>query len=312
MNRNRKAFFVLLILILAVLTGCSRPVPEEAPQTELQVEEETPFLLKAASDLLPQSEEYQELVRLKEEVEQQSGGGMEVQLYPGSQLGTQDVILEGLRTGTVEMAVLPLSSLGQISPGITGFLAPFGGMDHDTAAAYCESAEMEECLQTIREETGIRVIAMAVKGNRNIWTRQQIESAEDLQNLRLNVLDTPGYTEAFQKLGVIPSSMRLSQIFDALKTGLLDGAELDMEEAYEFKIHESCRYCLESSHGISIQAVLVSDSIFEMMKQEQRDILTRTAAEIAEAVSERALQQEAEIRKEMEEKGVVFYNIKIP
>ena len=159
------------------------PVPEEAPQTELQVEEETPFLLKAASDLLPQSEEYQELVRLKEEVEQQSGGGMEVQLYPGSPLGTQDVILEGLRTGTVEMAVLPLSSLGQISPGITGFLAPFGGMDHDTAAAYCESAEMEECLQTIREETGIRVIAMAVKGNRNIWTRQQIESAEDLQNL---------------------------------------------------------------------------------------------------------------------------------
>ena len=312
MRTIRSGIKMLGMLLFALsVTGCTQqPAPVETEEIVLP-EEEKPFLLKAASDILPQSKDYENLEKMKEEIEAASGGSLEVQLYPGGQLGGQSLVLEGLRTETVEMAVLPFSSLEGMYPGLETFLAPFQNMDEDGALELCASERMAEELETIRAQTGIRVLALGVKGTRNIWTKKQIEPGTGLSELRLCVLDTPSYIEAFRELGALPSAMLPAQVYDGLKTGLLDGAEMDLDAAAEFNICEPCRYCLESRHGVSIQAVLVSDIIYQSMSQENQKIVQEAAVQMEEEISHRCMEQDAQLRNQMEERGVLFYTAEL-
>ena len=308
--KGKSAQLALLCVLIAALSGgCARETAVEEPQTEVTETEKAAFLLKLASTVLPESSEYQDMASLKSSVEHASQDGIDLQIYPGSQLGEEDVIIEGMRTGTIEMALLPLNSLEEVCPQLGELYTPFADLfTAEELEDYGEGA-VAEFLSQIREETGIRVLALVVKGKRNIWTKKVVGSVDGLNGLRLYVMAAQNYQDIFTGLGIKPVDVRSSQIFDGLEADIVDGAELEMDTVVQYELYNSCKYCLESEHGLSIEAFLISEEIYQQMDEELRVDLETAVKDEATIMQERIRTQEEQQKELLKEAGVIFYSL---
>lgn len=311
--RKRKIIRGLIFwgYLLLRLTGCQNQKNAEYQEqieqnTEKETEGDAPFLLKLASTKLPESIAYKGLEMFKEKVELDSEGRLEVQLYPSSQLGNQLNTIKGLELGTIEMAYLPLEDVANVFPEISELFQIFIPYSKEDMITRCKSKEAKELLEKMVQEANIRSMGVTADGMRNIWTKEPVESQTDLENLRLWVSQTPIYLTIFQELDTAPSAMATSQVYDGLQAGILDGMETDQETILNYHIYEACQYCLETEHSVNICTFFISEDVYQEMTLQQQQIVKNAAEEISEWLSDEYEKNDPEIRRQMEEKGVVF------
>ncbi len=304
----------ILCMALGICCGCANRETEEpleaksdeaADDSSETAYTESPLLLKVATTKTLESTAYEGLEILKESIETDSGGSIEVQIYPSGRLGEQTAIMEGVRLGTIEVAFLPLGAAENIEPEVAE-LAPLFSAEED-ALALTQTERAEEIFTEMQEGNNIRCLDCSLGGIQNLWTKQQIQDIGQLQGLRIRVAEIPSYITAFQNLDVSISSLPLSQVYDGLKTNLLDGMELDSESVLCYSLYETCKYCLETEHAVSVNAFFLSEDVWQEISPEQQEIVQAAVEDVSEWLTEQYQEKQESIRSQLEEKGVVFY-----
>lgn len=197
----------------AAAAGIAASAPARAQPT---------FTMKVASATINDIQ-YDFQKRLKERVEQRSGGRIRVELYPASQLGPIPSMVDGVALGTIECFVTATSFLSQMDPRFQVFDVPGLFPTVEQTRAILRDPDLRRRTFAFGAARGLQSIALFLHSPNSILARRPIRSLEDLRGLKIRVLGTPLQVEPMRRLGASPVPLALSEVLPALQTGAIDG-----------------------------------------------------------------------------------------
>jgi tripartite ATP-independent transporter DctP family solute receptor len=221
-------------------------------------------------------------------------GKAKINVYGQSQLGDDLALLEKLKTGEVTFS-LPQSVMSSVSDEFGVFEMPFLVLTR----AHVEKVRgelLKTYLQPAVKAKGYRILAVWELGFRHITNNvRPIEKPDDLQGVALRVPQGNWRIKAFKSFGANPVPLSYGKVYDALKTGEIQGQENPLTQISSAKFYEVQKYMSLTGHVYSPAFLLVSDDQFSKLPKDVQRAIEKTAKDMEGWVTKTAIQQEKEL-----------------
>ncbi|MBM4092318.1 MAG: TRAP transporter substrate-binding protein [Planctomycetes bacterium] len=288
----RQLPFVLAVLMISV-TGCSKQ-RDEAIVRMGYVSAPTELLHAAAREFA-------------DRVAEESGGKLRVKLYPSGQLGDDRETVEGLRLRSIDMTVMGCAFIGWYAPEYGMMEAPFVWRDYQHIDRVWRGEIGEELRQTLRERAGVEMRHLWYRGPRYLTTTsKKICSPEDLRGLKLRVPELEVYIKSWQTFGANTTPLPFTDMFMALKLGVVEGQENPLATIYGNNLHEVQKYIMETHHLIGFYVFCTGPTFDERFTEQERKIILESAQYATDWHNREVERSESEYRGKLTEAGVEF------
>ncbi|NYT44343.1 TRAP transporter substrate-binding protein [Alcaligenaceae bacterium] len=205
----------------------------------------------------------------KEEVERLTNKEVVVQLYPNRQLGDEKQMLEGLKFGTVDIALITNSVIAQTEPAFQLFDLPFLFSSETQAHEVLDSAIGETISQKL-EKKGVTNLGFTEGGFRQMLNNKQpVFTPEDVVGVKYRVMQNPMFIDMFTQLGGAAVPMAWGETFTAVQQGTIDGLEGAVAVFYSSKFQEVTKYLSITNHNYSSVALLASNRALKKLNDDQ-------------------------------------------
>ncbi|BAU46704.1 C4-dicarboxylate ABC transporter [Sulfurifustis variabilis] len=230
-------------------------------------------------------------------------GKATVVVYGSSQLGGDKELLQKLKLGTVDFA-LPSTVMSSESDLFGVFEMPYLVKDRDHMKRI-EKEVFWSKLAPAAEAKGLRILAVWENGYRHITNNKQpIKTPQDLQGIKLRVPEGKWRVKMFQTYGANPSPMKLSEVFVALQTGVMDGQENPFTQIFSSKFQEVQKYLSLTGHVYTPAYITTGKKRWEKLPADVRKVLEETAKETQAYVYETAARLDGELLDKMKAAGM--------
>jgi C4-dicarboxylate-binding protein DctP len=220
--------------------------------------------------------------KFKELAEKYTDGKVKVEVFPNSSLYKDKEELEALQLGAVQMLAPSLAKFGPI--GIKEFEVfdlPFILPDK-AALRRVTDGPLGKKLFTLLEPKGMVGLAYWDNGFKDMSANKPLHMPEDFRGLKIRIQSSKVLEAQIRALGAIPQVMAFSEVYQALQTGVVDGAENPPSNIYTQKMHEVQKYIMESEHGYVGYAVIVNKKFWDGLPQDIRPQLEKAMQEATE------------------------------
>ncbi|NNM33553.1 MAG: TRAP transporter substrate-binding protein [Gemmatimonadetes bacterium] len=226
-----------------------------------------------------------------------------VLVYGSSQLGSDDVLLQKLKLGTVDLA-LPSTIMSSQIDAFGLFEMPYLVQDREHMRRI-EGEIVWPTLAPLAEEAGYRILGVWENGFRHVTNNvRPIQTPEDLAGIKLRTPRGIWRVKLFQRFGANPTPMPLSEVFIALQTGVMDGQENPLAQIYSSRLHEVQAYLSLTSHVYTPAYVTVSVTHFARLPEDVQRILSEEARAVQAFVHEAGEEMDRDLLAQMEEAGM--------
>lgn len=249
--------------------------------------------------------QYLAMKHLGEKFEEATDGRYHMTIYPNGVLGEQGAMAEFIRTGALQMAIVPCSVPEGYDEDFAIVGAPYLYDNIDHLGNTVTSGVFDELFAST-EKYKFRVMTVYTAGERNVYAKKPIESAEDLKGMIIRVNDSPTYVEMAKLMGGNGSVMAQSEVYTALQQGVIDAAENSELVYRDFKNYEVAPYYAYTRHIVHPDVVLASTAFLNSMSQEDRAIFEQLILESSKeefAVFKESIEQ---AKKDTEAAGAQF------
>jgi len=211
-------------------------------------------------------------------VAEKSGGDMEVQVFPSSQLGSQKDMTEGLIYGTIDMVLTGTADLGQFQPKMSLFDLPFLFKDRKHAYRALDTVGME--LGKELEPRGLKLLGYMENGIRHLTNNvRPVKTPADMDGLKIRVMSNKIYIETIKGLGASPTPMAFGELYSAMQQGTVDGQENPSAHIYTKRFFEVQKYASLTAHAYAPEPVLISMITWSRLNDAQKKIVQDAATE---------------------------------
>ena len=211
-------------------------------------------------------------------VAEKSGGDMEVQVFPSSQLGSQKDMTEGLIYGTIDMVLTGTADLGQFQPKMSIFDLPFLFKDRAHAYKSLDTVGME--LGKDLEPKGMKLLGFMENGIRHLTNNvRPVKAPADMAGLKIRVMSNKIYIETIKSLGASPTPMAFGELYSAMQQGTVDGQENPSAHIYTKRFFEVQKYASMTAHAYAPEPVLISMITWSKLSDAQKAIIQEAATE---------------------------------
>ncbi|HEY0419240.1 MAG TPA: TRAP transporter substrate-binding protein [Acetobacteraceae bacterium] len=249
-------------------------------------------------------------IRAQEAVERikaETGGRMEIQIFPSNQLGSDTDVLNQLRSGAVEFFTLSGLILATLVPAASINGIGFAFPDYESVWKAMDGELGGFIRGQIAKANLIAFDRIFDNGFRHMTTSTKpIRTPADLQDLKLRVPVSPLWTSMFKAFGASPISINATEIYSALQTRIADAQENPLVTIYVNRIHEVQKYCSLTGHMWDGFWFLANRRAFEALPEDVRTITAKhmNAAAVAEREDVAALG--ADMQGTLEKAGLQF------
>jgi len=296
MLRN-KAFTLFMLMILGIVLSATF-----FPESALAKDEDV-IVLKLGHVAVPDNPYALGAARMAELVKEKTNGRVVIKLFPNSQLGNQEKLIEGIALGTIDFALTTTAVLGQFESKLLVFGFPY--MMRDRAHAYKALDTIGMELGKNLEPKGIKVLGFYENGVRHmVNNKRKLEKPEDMEGLKMRVMTTPVYIELMKSLGADPTPMAFGEVYSACQQGTIDGLECPAVHIYQMKFYEVNKYVTKTAHTYESEVLTMSMKTWEKLPDDIQEILVQSNREALEYARELAVEQEAGFFKKISESGI--------
>jgi tripartite ATP-independent transporter DctP family solute receptor len=230
-------------------------------------------------------------------------GKATIVVYGSSQLGGDKEMLQKLKLGTLDFA-LPSTVMSSEADLFGLFEMPYLVKDRGHMAKI-EKAIFWSKLEPAAEAKGLKMLAVWENGYRHITnSKHPIVKPEDLKGIKLRIPEGKWRLRMFQAYGSNPSPMKLSEVFTALSTGVMDGQENPLTQIWSQKFQEVQKYLSLTGHVYTPAFVAVGAKRWATLPADVRKIIEDTAKETQAFVYERAKKDDDELVAKFTAAGV--------
>jgi C4-dicarboxylate-binding protein DctP len=241
----------------------------------------------------------------KAHVEAASGGRLRVEIFPAGQLGNANSVMEQLRLGSLEMAVVHDGGISPVFKTFGVFALPFAFDDQSVAWAVLDGAYGREVAEAMRRDVQIRLMAYADNGVRHFTNnRRPLATPEDLRGLKIRVQPAPVFLRLVEAFGASPSAIDWAELPAALAQGTVDGQENGVTNILAGSLFQHQRFVTLNGHVYSLHAYLISDRFWGRLSAEEKSIVSQ-ATDIAKWIHRgMTTAQDANAETILKEKGM--------
>ncbi len=236
-------------------------------------------------------------------VNERLAGRVSVTVFGSSQLGGDEVLLQKLKLGTVDLS-LTATVMSSTIEQFGLFEMPYLVRDR-AHMMRIEEAVVWPDLVPVSEAGGYGILGVWENGFRHITNnRRPIVAPEDLRGIKLRTPRGIWRVRLFQALGANPTPMPYSEVFIALQTGVMDGQENPLTQIRGGRLHEVQEYLSLTGHVYSPAFVTVGATRWARLPEDVRSAVAAIAREVQGFVYEQAERLDAELLREMIEAGL--------
>lgn len=237
-----------------------------------------------------------------------TGGELTVEVFHGGVLGSQPDALEQVRIGAIELGNFNLGPIGPIVKEANLVSLPFifKSVPHMFRVLEGEAGDI---VAQGMAEAGLTPLAWVDAGARSFYSQKPINTPADVEGLKIRVMNNDLYTAMISAMGGNPSPMAFSEVQQALKTGVVDGAENNFPSFKNVGHFEVTTNYSLSEHLIIPECICVNTAKFEALSPELQAAVKGAAEEAALFQRELWAVQSEQARKDVEAAGIVVNEI---
>lgn len=207
-------------------------------------------------------------------VEEQTGGSIRVELYPASQLGDADTVLQGLQLGTIELGVVHDGPIAEFFPPIELISLPYLFESHEVAYRVFDGEFGAYFAERMLAEAGIRMMAFADNGIRHFTNNvRPIRTPQDMRGLTIRIQPSPVYQRLVEALGASAITVPWTELPTALQQGVVDGQENSVTNILAASLYQYQRYVTLDGHVYSVHLYLMNPDFYDSLTPEEQRII---------------------------------------
>ena len=218
------------------------------------------------------------LLKFEELVEAGSGGEIDVQIFPSSQMGPDREMIEGVQTGVLEMAIPPSSFFAGWDPAFAVIELPYMYASKDIAFDVLDGSAGDGMLSRV-ENQGLVGLGWLELGVRNVTNNvRPVATPEDLEGVKLRTMKVPAHVATFETLGANPTPMNFGEVYSALQQGVIDGQENPLAIITSQRFYEVQKYLSTTGHVFAVYMPVISKPFFDSLSAEHRNLVKDSMA----------------------------------
>lgn len=271
---------VSMMLLSACSTGETSETPDPAPNTPAEEEpaeepagEEEKFVIRAGIGLNDQHPQFKGLEVMKEYVERESDGRIEMQLFHSSQLGDDIQMMEALQMGSQEVTCPSTAPITSIDNRFMIFDLPFLFPTEEVASDLLDGDLGQELLDGLSDH-GLIGLAYWENGYRHLTNSvREVKSPADMEGLKIRTMENEVHLDFFRALGANPTPMPFGELFTAMQTGVVDGQENPVPTIALQNYPEVQDYTTLTGHVYSPFVLLMSKIFWDKLPAELQTVV---------------------------------------
>lgn len=243
-------------------------------------------------------------------VEEQGDGSMKIVLYPDSQLGSKNELIDSMLLGEPVMTLADGAFYADYGVKDFGILfGPFLFDNWEQAWTLTES-DWYKGQSDLLEEKGLKIITSNWKyGDRHTMTTTPVKGPEDLKGLKVRVPSNQIQTEGFNAMGATAVGLPLGDTYEALTTGTITGVENPLATLYGRKFQEVAKYLILDAHVKNFTTWVTGTMFFDGLSAEQQELLVSTGKEAGFYNNGLVDEAEADYLQKFKDEGVTVTEV---
>jgi tripartite ATP-independent transporter DctP family solute receptor len=245
-----------------------------------------------------------------ERLSESTEGRWDIDVYANETLGAQQEAIQLVSDGTVEMAIVSGTQLENLNEDFRVFNLPqvFDDVEHQMKVVGDEEITGE--LYSSLEDQKITVLGGFTQGTRSVYnTEKPINTPEDLAGMKIRVQESDVHMKMIELMGGSATPMAFGEVYTALQSGVLDGAENNEISYLTQKHNEVAEYFSNTNHLVGLDYLVINTDVLAEMSEEDRAAFD---AEWDAAVTEHTelwLSETDAAIKELEAAGTKFNDV---
>ncbi len=241
---------------------------------------------------------------------EQSNGEITFKMFAGGVLGSEKEVVEQVQSNAIQMTRVSLGIVGPVVPDVNVFNLPFIFRDQAHMRSIIDGEIGQEILDKItNSEFNLVALGWMDGGTRNLYSKKPVRQISDLKGMKIRVQGNPVFIETINAMGGNGIAMATGEIFSALQTGVIDGAENNPPTLLEHNHYQNAKFYTLTEHLILPEPIVMAKGTWTKLNPEQQALVKKLAREAQ--MEERVLwdKKSSEAEAKLKAGGVEFITL---
>ncbi len=246
-------------------------------------------VLRWATVLPPSHPEIAMMNQVAADLKTQSGGVVDIQTFPGGQLGSSRDIIEATSSGAIQMVVEGAAQFGQFVPALSILEAPYLWHDPAHIRRALATPAMDDMAAQLVAKRALRVVGSTYYGTRHVTSgSRDVQTVADMKGFKLRIPEVDTYRTMAEAWGARPTPMNIGELYLALSQGAVDGEENPLPTIQASKFNEVQKHLILTAHILSPRLITINEDAWKTLAPAQQ-------AQLKTALATHGAAQDAEI-----------------
>lgn len=242
-------------------------------------------------------------------VEEKSNGEVLIDLYASAQLGQETENIEQVAAGILDMARVNSVTLAQTVPELGVFTLPYIFANQDVKYKILDGPIGQEVLDSF-PKYGMVSFGYLEAGSRCFYTvKKPVKSIEDLAGQKIRVQKAKITIDMANLVGAVATPMNYGEVYTALQTGVIDGAENDFVSYYTSGHYEVAKHYTLDGHLSPPALIIMSQKAWDSLSDDQKKVIEEAAHEATMFERQAMNEKQDEFRAKAEASGCIVYDV---
>ena len=276
MFKKIAALATAAVLCAGLMAGCGA----SSTTADTSYSAENPLVLTLAHGLSEAHTVHIAMTQFAEEVNEKTGGRVQVKIFPNGQLGSENENLEQLQAGVIAMTKVSAPGLATYNEAYNAFGLPYIFNDTEDFYHVMDSQQMQDFFLSTGDD-GFVTLTYYTSGARSFYTKDKaIRTPADLKGLKIRTMDSQMAIDMMNCLGGSATVMGYSDIYTGMQQGVIDGAENNVTALRDHG--DVTKYYCFDEHTRIPDMVIIASSVWNKFSDEQKSIVSECAATATE------------------------------
>ena len=221
------------------------------------------------------------IVRMGAKLEKATSGRISIQMFPSMQLGGEKEMIEQAQVGALQIARISVGAMGPVVDDLNVFNMPFIFRDEGHMRRVIDGPIGQELLERTSNAPTSRLIVLGWMdaGTRNVYSNKPVSKPADLKGMKIRMMGNPLFVETMNAMGGNGVAMGFNELYSALQTGVVDGAENNPPTLLAQNHYQVSKVYSLTGHLIIPEIFVFSKRNWETMSKEDQALLKKVSRE---------------------------------
>lgn len=207
-------------------------------------------------------------------VKERTNGRIVIEVFHSKQLGEEAAVIEQVQLGAIDMTRVSISAVSSFVRDLDAFQLPYLYRDADHMWKVLDGPIGQEILKK-HEAYNFVGIGWFESGSRNFYTKKPVKTVGDLKGMKIRVQQAPLMVGMVEALGAVATPLPFGEVYSALQTGVVDGAENNWPSYLTTSHFEVAKYWISDGHTRVPEITVASKKVFDKLSKEDQAIILK-------------------------------------